>query len=329
MKHPTTLRTYDELIRVRDAFMKASQQPDGPGRWGFVVLIGGTGLAKSTILDAALQQLYPPFLEPNGHKRKQYKLIKGVESPIGFYIDLATHLDMPILCDDVDEALCNPTFVSILASAGETNSKVKYVQYGKLVKQLIDAGIPRTIETKSPLMVILNSLPTGLALRRSEKVLSRAMLFEFKPDAREVHRFVGTFLPCENIDPDVYEYIGQNLQLIIEPDIRADYEDATAMKQQGWGDWKEYLNHRWRKDPDRSAWIEIYNDPTIQTDADRKAVWMDRTGGSQAKWYRVTEECELLLGIRKAGEKKKYARPSANEKSRNLRVRSVARKAAH
>src|SRR5206468_434680 len=94
-------------------------------------------------------------------------------------------------------------------------------------------------------------------------LLSRAFCLEFMPTIHEVHTYVGGWFE----DKEIYQFVGENLPLIIDIDIR-DYVHAQKMKLHG-EDWKAMLLERWVEDARLVPVLQILGDSTLTTATQR------------------------------------------------------------
>ena len=200
--------------------------------------------------------------------------------------------DKLIVIDDVDDALTDPRKKTLLKEALE-NEEEKEVSWGSATDRLVDeAGnvIPTSFETTSRFCVIGNKL-TARVEEHLSALLSRAFCVEFRPTIYEVHKYVGEWFT----DEEVYDFVGENLPLIIDIDVR-DYNQALKFKRHG-EDWKQMLRGRWTEDARLVPVLTILADPTLRSSGRRRVErYVQMTGNSRRTFMYLQAEIRRLRG---------------------------------
>lgn len=150
MKNPVVVTGYRELRVLFKAFAE--------GHLPFVVLLATPGLGKSFNIEARLKKKGCLFLGG------------GSMSAYGTYSAIAAHKDKPIVLDDADTLLSTMDGKVLLRAVTDTRM-TRVVRWTKKVS----GAVPPEIETKSPVMLIINDLPA--TERAIPALLSRAAYF--------------------------------------------------------------------------------------------------------------------------------------------------------
>jgi hypothetical protein len=207
---PLVTRTYEELGKFVRAF--------GQGHLGLLVLTGNPGLGKSHELKAALGP--------------EACVIEGNTTAFGMYLLLHAAADLPVLIDDVDSLYRDRDAVRLLKCLCQTDP-VRTISWNSDARTLVKKNIPSQFQTTSKVAIVANDWQ-----HRNKDVLAledRGHLVRFAPDAAEVHRKVAEWF----WDQEVFDFLGERLQLIQQPSFRH-YIVAAELKQAGL-DWKDAL----------------------------------------------------------------------------------------
>lgn|GEM_PF-2624337 len=278
-----TIRTYDELIQYVRAFAEKESQR-------VMVVIGAPGLSKSTVLQSATTDA---------------TWLRGILSPWILYRSLH---DLPdesscVVIDDVDRFFKEKDGVSVLKQVCDT-SEVRTVMWNRANSEIRSGDVQASFETKARVCLICNELS-----RQNENVLAvhnRGYVINFKPDAEEVHRYVGQWFK----DEIVYEFVGEWLKFIDAPSCR-DYVIASNAREAGLN-WQRDLLETWGVDDEIITVSKLLSEH-FGTERERVQAYKDRTGKSQADYYR-------RAATLKAGEVEKLDL-STSQLLKNPRVR--------
>ena len=205
---PLVVRTYEELDRYVRAFIQ--------GHLGLLILTGNPGLGKSHGLKTALG--------PNAC------VIEGNTTAFGMFLLLHAAADLPVLIDDVDSLYRDRAAVRLLKCVCQSDP-VRTISWNSDARTLVKKNIPSQFQTTSKVAIVANDWR-----RLNKDILAledRGHLLHFDPNAAEVHRKVAEWF----WDPDVFDFLGERLQLIQQPSFRH-YIVAAELKQAGLN-WRE------------------------------------------------------------------------------------------
>lgn len=191
--------TYSELGSLVNVFNQDKLE--------IMIIEGPAGVGKSNLIKRNLPTTGHVWLE-------------GRVSAFRFYTILSEHLDLPVFIDDVDGLYTDKDCINLLKCICQTEP-VKTVMWN--TKSNLEL---KSFTTKSKVLVITNSWH---ALNRHiGAVEDRGLLVRFKPAALEVHEHIkGIF------NQDVYDFIGEHLELIHSPSIRL-YRTASQLMDLDW-----------------------------------------------------------------------------------------------
>ena len=214
-----TIRTMAERNQYVEAF--------STGKLGHIVFVGPPGVSKSQSLRDELGE--------------RAILIPGTISPVEFYIEvfLNRHLEFIIL-DDADsffDTLQGRQLIMSLTDSIRPTS-ICWKTRSKILEQ---EGVPRSFSSNARLAILTNK-----PVEQNKKLaalVNRCKVVICKFSALEVHRDVGAWWPVmeegENAwDEEVYDFIGENLHLIREPDMRT-YLGVSHTKRLGISGWRQ------------------------------------------------------------------------------------------
>lgn len=255
-----TVTSYSELESWAHDF-----GDEAKGRIHVMILVGSPGLLKSTIM-----------LQAIGEKARW---LEGTLSAFELYCEAYEHRDRLLVIDDVDELYGDKSSVRLLKCLCQTRP-VKTLGWHTASTQLDKRSIPREFETRSRVCIIANEWK---ALNKNLGALEdRGVLMFFKPTAAEVHA------KAKCSDKEVYDFIGQHVQLIAEPSMRQ-YGFAATMKAMG-RDWKKYLWETWNLDKKIAALVQVMYDPNLKSEKEREEEWIRQTGSSRPTYYRYKQK---------------------------------------
>ncbi len=279
-----TLRTYAEMRRVIDAFA-------APGSTlGFVVIMGDPGIGKTNTFRSQIKDAF--VMECN-------------TTPYGFYTALyPNRFANEIILDDVDTLARSPVGINLLKAVCQTDRN-KTVSWN--TKAADQDGIPRSFTTSARVLLFCNFLPGKGG--NFEAVLDRAITFQFRPTAAEVHSEVQGWMERREtktpILPVVFEFIGQHLAKIVKPTFR-DYVKASQMESVRL-DWRTTLRARWEEDPKLVAAAEIVRlaqaGALAYDTAEKRAAVFQSWGHGGRSTYMAYQKCVLQSwGLERIGK---------------------------
>ncbi len=252
-----TIRTYDELIQYVRAFAEKESQR-------VMIVVGAAGLSKSTVLQTATSNA---------------TWLKGILSPWILYRslhDLPDDRSSCVVIDDVDRFFKEKDGVSVLKQVFDT-SETRTVMWNRANSEIRKGDVQASFETRARVCLICNELS-----RQNENVLAvhnRGYVIQFKPDAAEVHRYVGEWFT----DEVVYDFVGEWLRFVESPSCR-DYVIASHAREAGLN-WQRDLLETWGVD-DEIITVSKLLSQHFATERERVQAYKDETGKSQADYYR-------------------------------------------
>ncbi len=198
---PFVVRTYLEL----DKYVRAFAQ----GHFGLMIVTGNPGLGKSYGLKTALGA--------------NAAIIEGSTTAFAMFQILYAAADLPVLIDDVDSLYRDRDAVRLLKCLCQTDPS-KTISWNSDARTLVKKNIPSQFQTASKVAIVANEWQQS-----NKDVLAledRGHLIHFAPDAAEVHRKVAKWF----WDQEVFDFLGERLQLIQQPSFRH-YIVAAELKQ--------------------------------------------------------------------------------------------------
>jgi hypothetical protein len=248
----TLAKTYTEL----DALVKVFNQ----GKLEIMIIEGTAGVGKSSIVKKNLPS--------DGHL-----WLEGRVSAFNFYKSLQEKADLPVYLDDVDGLLGNKDSINILKCVCQTESK-------KTVSWHTNANKDdeKSFETTSKVLVITNDWRT--LNKHVDAVDDRGLLVRFEPSAEEVHNHIKGFF-----DQEVYNFIGEHLNLIREPSMRL-YRTASQLKNL---DWKGMLLESFKIK--KESWICVLKLRAVHVSDNQKSLlFAQETGLDPRTYWRIKKE---------------------------------------
>lgn len=263
------VRTYADFYREIDAFEY--------GERGLLIVVGPPGTSKSTAIRKFL---------------KNARVIEGGSTPYRLYQELYVNRDLSIVLDDADKVFRNKDGVFLLKLLTQTE-KEKTLQWNSNTAEIRSGDLPAEFTTTSRTLIVANSWPQDDP--DIAAIESRGHLIYFVPSYPEMHKFAAEFA----IDPEVYEFIGENLPYFDQFDLRI-YHKARERKATGErvGDkemWKRYVRGQMMDDDKRVA-LELMADASLGSDNQRAKEYARITGMSSRTFYRHKDEIELRRG---------------------------------
>jgi hypothetical protein len=277
--------TYAEL----EQWVRDFADDDGEDAIHVLIIVGNPGLLKSTIVEDMV-----------GEKARW---LEGTLSAFELYREAYEHRDKPFVIDDVDELYHDKAAVRLLKCLCQTKP-IKRLGWHTATRQLEEKGIPKEFESRSRVCIIANE---WRALNKNLGALEdRGVLIQFQPTAAEVHA------KAKCADKEVYDFIGMNLSLIVEPSIRQ-YRQAVTMKKKN-HDWKNWLLQTWNTDSKMVAMIEVLNDPNITDKRQMESDWIRRTRSSRPTYFRYLQALPPELKAKAAAIPKVKPQAKVNPK---------------
>ena len=138
------------------------------------------------------------------------------------YLRLYAAADLPVLIDDVDSLYRDRDAVRLLKCLCQTDPS-KTISWNSDARTLVKKNIPSQFQTTSKVAIVANEWQQS-----NKDVLAledRGHLIHFDPDAAEVHRKVAEWF----WDQEVFDFLGERLQLIQQPSFRH-YIAAAELK---------------------------------------------------------------------------------------------------
>ena len=205
-----TLGTYQELKEFVLAF--------GEGSFHLLVVCSAGGLGKS--------------VEANDSLQGSVLMIGGHITPLGLYAKLYSNRDKPVVFDEIDGLLGNPTHVGLLKQVAETQprKRVSWVSRSKAALE-IDGGVGH-FYTTSRVMMLANSFKRLNA--NISALETRGMVVRFDPSRSEIYQKIVDF----GDDLEVVEFLGQTFEVLRDFNLRT-YVNLGEMKKAGL-DWRRY-----------------------------------------------------------------------------------------
>lgn len=243
--------TYKELGELVAAF--------NADRLEIMIIEGSAGIGKSHIIKKNLPR--------DGHV-----WLEGRVSAFMLFKTLREKADMPVFIDDVDGLCSDKAAINLLKCLCQTEIKKTVMWNTKATEG------EESFETTAKVCVITND---WRALNKHVNAVDdRGLLVRFKPSAKEVHNQIkGLF------DQDVYDFIGEHLELIHEPSIRL-YRTASQLKNL---DWKCMLLESF-KIP-KGSWVCVLKLRAVQCSENEKSeMFKAETGMEPRTYFRIKKE---------------------------------------
>jgi hypothetical protein len=263
------IRTYERLEFFVKAFAKHYIN--------LLIVVGPPGTAKST------------------HARTiagtNSAMIQGGATPYSLYLHIHEAIDRPIILDDADKVFREKRSVFLLKMLCQTD-KVKIVEWNSRTPEIVAGEVPDRFATTSPVCIIANSWPQDNP--DIAAVESRGQMVYFAPDAKEMHDYAGEWFK----DREVYEFIGDNLEMIDEPDLRLYWKAAERKRMKD--DWKQYIKSQCMTGEKLLAY-QLKKERHWTSDNQRAKEFSRITGKSERAFYRYLERLarSSLLEVKK------------------------------
>jgi hypothetical protein len=255
MSKPLLVTTYQKLIEARSMFMSTHCPVE-------LIIIGSPGLGKTQAFKRSL-----------GKEGDDFGYISGNCTAFELYRTLWKYRNLPIVLDDVDDALTDSKKKTLLKNVMEAEDR-KIARWGSASKQLVDDWgntIPTAFYTTSNFCIIINQLDAKTN-KHLTAILSRAYAIHFVPSAEEVHRYAAEYFDDSEIS------------IIKQPDIRQ-YSIAQKLKFHC-GDWKGMLINNWLEtDRDFTIIIKVMNNTALKTLRERAEAYAKYVGTGGVNGY--------------------------------------------
>ena len=167
-------------------------------------------------------------VEPScaGRRPRQSGTSQRKHTPLDLYATLYQSRAKPVVLDDLDGLLRDPSNTALLKCLCDT-THVKRVEWGNYNRAFSRKRnrLPKSFDSISRVCLLANDL--GVLNANISAVQDRGLLLLFQPDAVEVHREVargGWFG-----DEEVFDFLGQHLFLVARPSFRL-YLTAQSQK---------------------------------------------------------------------------------------------------
>ncbi len=246
------------MYRQLESFICAFAQ----GHLNLLILVSAAGLAKTRTVRRLLGE--------------DVCWIEGNATPFGMYTKLYRFRDKFVVIDDVDSLYADRSGIRLLKCLCQTEEE-KTVAWHSAARSLEREGIPREFVTTSRVVIICNDWRT---LNRNVVALQdRGHMLVFEPTAEEVHRKTGEWF---REDPDIYDWFGKNLHLVIESSMRQ-YLRAAELKQAGM-DWMQIVPLA-PEDQRQRLVAELQADTSFSTEELRVREFVQRGGGCRATYF--------------------------------------------
>lgn len=261
-----TVSDFDTFLDYRDKFFQ--------GHFSLLIVLGGPGLSKSWYFREAAAQ-------PAEHGKPLAHVVRGYVRPFQVYKELYWHQDEKIVLDDAESLWreSSGTGRKLIRELTELEDP-NVVSWTTANKELDAEGIPRRFESRSKVAIICNDFFFGT---RTEDVVirDRAILLHFAPTPLEV------YLQASNWywDQEIFDYFRSRLHLMAEVTARA-LRKCWDLKRAGM-DWRQYLDDSYCYDPNIALVQELEGNG--HSVPDRIRIFKDRSGLSQATYYRYRE----------------------------------------
>ncbi|MEM1098107.1 MAG: ATP-binding protein [Planctomycetota bacterium] len=249
------------------------------GKLNLVILLGRPGTGKTTAAKEVLG------LNTNA---RGPLYIEGHMQPFGLYQALWRHCDRPVILDDLDRLYTHPDCLRLLKALCNSR-KIKSLSWVTQRTQSAEE-VPASFETTSSVLLISN---TWRSVNDSLQALEdRAIILEFQPDNREVHRYVGEWFD----DPEVYRFIGEHVELAPCLSLRY-YDKGRMLNHAGFSDWHQTLIGMMIPDRRLALIVALKHDRSLRSDRERVDRFMEQTGLSRPTYYRLKRQIKSLGGL--------------------------------
>lgn len=285
----TRVRTYEELQKRIRAFVD--------GDMPLLVLYGSPGKGKSKLVEQVLPE-------------EEAVWVRGMSSPFGLFEALRRNPDRPFVLDDLNDALHNRAMITLLKQVCQTSCPRRVTWMSRANARDEDGS--QTVETSGKVVLTLNEWES--LSPHVQAVGDRGREIEFLPTHEEVHAYIDTWRrkairPNGNlhVEPEVFDYIGENLSI---PDVLSirQYENASDDMRQG-VDWKATLMQEWSRVKPEHLVKRLADDQRFQREEDRIRRFNEVTGLSRSRYFEIKSDAGLSGNRPRGG-----ARPNAGRK---------------
>jgi hypothetical protein len=200
------------------------------------------------------------------------------------YCELYRHRDQLVIIDDVDQLCTDRDSITLLKCVCQT-VPVKRVRWLTAAPLLRREGIPYEFETRSKVAIIGNAWKK--LNPNIEAVNDRGILVTFEPTAEEVHEWVRGWYVDRQISDEVFNFIGDHLDLIVTPSARHYVTAQQAMNASL--TWQGALYKTWDLSDELIAAAGLVADEAL-TPKEREAEFQKATGKSRATYHRLVQQ---------------------------------------
>jgi hypothetical protein len=228
----------------------------GHGLYNCLIFVGPPGRLKSSIIE--------------DETKGKAHVIEGTASPFEAFCELQEHKDELVIIDDADGLYKESSGQRLLKLI--TNPK-KPARVSHTTDAPNKRGLEKSFTTSSPVCIIDNAW--NIQNEHIAALEDRSRLFLFDPSPRELH------LEMERQewfnDEEIYNFIGDNLQLFTELSARI-YVKAAEAKTAG-ENWREYILKSCINSKDKEMILLEYEEAWKEKPVEEKAQeFLRRTG---------------------------------------------------
>ena len=256
------VKTYDELQEYVEMFK--TQNID------LLIIMSRGGLGKTTTLKNTLG-------------KNDYVYINTHSTPLRTFQLLYEKRDCPVIFDDIEHILKNPTFVSLLKALSDT-SQVKELHYSTTSKSI--GSVPETFATASNVCILVNEFSIKNPILAP--LVDRGHYIEFNPSKEEIIKKIEEVAKSQSIAKSemcVLDFIKENGNKIDKLSIRT-YVKALQLHTYDSSKWKERFMQEIGFDEKAIQYLKLKS--KYKTDNERIAHFK----WSRATYFRVKQETE-------------------------------------
>ena len=256
------VHTYDELQEYIEMFK--TQNID------LLIIMSRGGLGKTTMLKDTMG-------------KGDYVYINTHSTPLRAFQLLYEKRDCPVIFDDIEHILKNPTFVSLLKALADT-SQVKELHYTTTSKAI--GSVPETFATASNVCILVNEFSIKNPILAP--LVDRGHYIEFNPSKDEIIKKIKEVAKSQSIAKSemcVLDFITENGHKIDKLSIRT-FIKALQLHTYDSTKWKERFMQEIGFDDKAIEYLTLKNQ--YKTDNER----IEHFKWSRATYFRVKQEIE-------------------------------------
>jgi hypothetical protein len=267
------LTTYEELTRKAKLFAE--------GKYGLLVIAGPPGVAKSSILRRALEEVVG----------NDYCFIEANASAFGAYCKLWQYRNKLVLVDDADPLHEQPAGKRLLKQLGQTE-QWKRLSWDSKATSGKRAPAPSEFTTSSKVCIVTNQWEYREGNVHTAAVEDRGLCYVFSPTTLEVHHHVSSWY----WDQEVFDFIARHLPYLRRPSCRLYYK-TWQVKEAG-EDWQKFvLEHLYEEGDPEFRIIQLLADDSLGSNNMRARKFTAEGYGSRATFYRYLADLEERRGL--------------------------------